>query len=120
MASIGNLPSITTNNTTEYFNNFFSQDFNVSQNVNDAVVGYFQSVTGNKQSGTLLAASVINTALTQGIDIMSLVDEFRRLPSHELNAYLAMLLNTNRVETSLLGISNSPPVNKYIQRAILP
>jgi hypothetical protein len=118
--AIGNLPaSSSLNNTTEYFNNFFSESYNVNQNVNDAVVGYFQSVTGDKASGTLLAAAVIYTAQTQGMDIMSLLDEFRKLKTQELSAYLAMLLNFNRVETSLLGISNSPPINKYIQRAIL-
>ena len=37
----------------------------------------------------------------------------------ELDAYLTMLLNLNRVGTSLLGLSNSPRTGKYIQRTIL-
>ena len=37
----------------------------------------------------------------------------------ELDAYLTMLLNLNRVGTSLLGLSNSPQVSPYVQRAIL-
>jgi hypothetical protein len=37
----------------------------------------------------------------------------------EITPFLTVLLNQNRVNTSLLGISNSPPVNKYVQRAIL-
>jgi hypothetical protein len=37
----------------------------------------------------------------------------------ELTPYLTVLLNQNRVNTSLLGIGNSPAINKYIQRAIL-
>lgn len=119
--AIGNLPpSSQINNTTDYFNNFFTQTYSVNQNVNDAVVGYFQSVTGNKDSGRLLASAVMYTAQQQGLDIMSLLDEFRKLQQQELTAYLAMLLNLYRVETSLLGISNSPPVSKYISRAILP
>jgi hypothetical protein len=39
---------------------------------------------------------------------------------NELNAYLTMLLNSNRSGTSLLGLSNTPQVSKYITRAILP
>jgi hypothetical protein len=39
---------------------------------------------------------------------------------NELNAYLTMFLNLNRINTSLLGIGNTPQTNKYIQRAILP
>jgi hypothetical protein len=37
----------------------------------------------------------------------------------ELDAYLTMLLNLNRVGTSLLGLSNSPRTSKYIERTIL-
>ena len=37
----------------------------------------------------------------------------------ELTPYLTVLLNQNRVNTSLLGTGNAPAVNKYIQRAIL-
>jgi len=37
----------------------------------------------------------------------------------EITPFLTVLLNQNRVNTSLLGITNTPPVNKYVQRAIL-
>jgi hypothetical protein len=121
MAINGNLPpSNAVNTTTDYFNNFFKTGLTVSQNVDDAVVGYFQAITGNRDSGTTLAASVIYTAQTQGIDPMELIDEFRQLNKNELNAYLTMFLNLNRASTSLLGLSNSPQLNKYVARAILP
>jgi hypothetical protein len=121
MSVTGNLPfnNINTNSTTAYFNNFFKPNFTVSQNVDDAIVGYFQTMTGNKESGAALAASVIYTAQTQDIDPILLLDEFRKLNKNELNAYLTMFLNLNRVSTSLLGLSNSPQLNKYIARSIL-
>jgi hypothetical protein len=76
----GNLPASTNvNSTTEYFNNYFTDRFTTSPNVNDAVIGYFQSVTGDEDSGKALAATVIYTALSQGLEPMSLVDEFRKL-----------------------------------------
>jgi hypothetical protein len=116
----GNLPPISnTNNTTDFFNSFFTQSGSNSENVNDAIIGYFQSVTGNKESGITLAASVLTTAYNQGISPMELIDEFRKLNPGELNAYLTMFLNINRVGTSLLGLSNSPQTSKYIIRAIL-
>lgn len=121
MSVSGNLPlSTTTNSTTTYFNNFFKPDYTISQNADDTIVGYFQSITGNKDSGAALAAAVIYTAQTQGIDPVTILDEFRKLKPNELNAYLTMFLNLNRVGTSLLGLSNSPQLNKYIARAILP
>jgi hypothetical protein len=82
MATNGNLPPNTNvNSTTEYFNNYFSDRFTTSPNINDAVIGYFQSVTGDVDSGKALAATVIYTALSQGLDPMSLVDEFKKLKS---------------------------------------
>lgn len=117
----GNLPTPEQSNpTTQFFNNFFKTDLTISSNVDDAVIGYFQSVTGDKESGKTLAASVIYTAVNQGLDPMSIIDEFRKLGPGELNAYLAMFLNINRASTSLLGLSNSPEVSKYVARAILP
>lgn len=78
--SSGNLPSgQSVNSTTEYFNNFFNERFTTSPAINDAVVGYFQRVTGDADTGKMLASTVINTALSQGIDPMSLVDEFKKL-----------------------------------------
>jgi hypothetical protein len=80
MSVNGNLPPNTNiNSTTEYFNNYFENLLTTSPNINDAVVGYFQSVTGDTESGRTLAATIINTALSQGLDPMSLVDEFRKL-----------------------------------------
>lgn len=76
----GNLPPNTNiNSTTEYFNNYFNEVLTTSPNINDAVVGYFQTVTGDVESGRTLAATIIYTALSQGLDPMSLIDEFRKL-----------------------------------------
>lgn len=121
MASPTNLPNTkTANKTTEYFNNYYSEDLYTSSNINDAVMGYFETITGNADSAKVLASSVLYTALSQGLDPMELIDQFRKMGAGELNAYLAMILNLNRASTSLLGISNQPETNKYIVRAILP
>ena len=117
----GNLPPTTvTNNTVDFFDNFFVQTFNTSQDVNDTIIGYFQEVTGDHDNGITLAASVLFTAQQQGIKPIELLDEFRKLNTGELNAYLTMFLNINRIGTSLLGLSNSPQTSPYVKRAILP
>ena len=117
----GNLPpsSNAVDPTTDFFNNFFVKGMSTSSNIDDAVIGYFQSVTGNAESGAALAASVLYTALSQGSDPMEIVDQFRKVPSQELSAFLTMFLNSNRIGTSLLGLTNSPQTNRYITRAIL-
>ena len=118
----GNLPSSgrVINKTTEYFNNFFKNDINISSDVDDTTVGFFQTLTGDKDTGTNLAAAVLYTAKERGLDPLALIDEFRKLEANELNAYLTMFLNFNRSKTSLLGLNNSPQTSKYITRAILP
>ena len=117
----GNLPPASANNNTiDFFNSFFTQSTGVSENTNDAIVGYFQKITGDKEAGITMASAVLFTAQQQGISPMTLLDEFRKLNPGELNAYLTMLLNINRQGTSLLGLSNQPQTSKYITRAILP
>jgi len=171
MAINGNLPGQTVNSpsTTNYFNNFYDQTVTTSPMINDAVVAYFQNITGDSETGKNLAAAIIYTALQQNIDPMSVIDQLNLLsarnrasepeyhpgttnqyaqdtntynsqtgewetsgtnyakpgPSaaynqlNELDAYLTMFLNLNRVSTSLLGISNSPIVSPYVKRTIL-
>jgi hypothetical protein len=125
MSNAVNINSIdlTNNSNTpadQYFNNYFIKPSTVSSNQNDAVIAYFQQLTGgNAQSGQILASTVIFTALSQGVDPMSIVQQFQALPKNELSVYLAMFLNLNRVGTSLVGVNNQVNSNKYISRAIL-
>jgi hypothetical protein len=107
-------------NTEEFFNNFFSKQYNISPDANDAVVAFFERITDNRESAQALSASVIYTCLTQEIDPMSILQQFSVLSQGELDAYLAMFLNLNRIPSSLLGVSNTPVTNKYVARTFLP
>lgn len=168
MAVYGNLPNIKTTLNEKYFNNYYSEKINISAGVNDSVVAFFQSITGNRDTGLNLAAAVIYTASQQNIDpveIVNMLEKKRKKnlqqqpefyegqtnqtnqdtyvyneqtgtwstgtskvkpgPSapynqlNEIDAYLTMFLNLNRVGTSLLGISNSPQTSFYVKRLIL-
>jgi hypothetical protein len=170
MSINGNLPgeTLNTQSSSAYFNNFYSQQRFTSPMINDAVVAYFQSVTGDVETGTNLAGAVIYTAVQQGMDPMGIIQQLKQLseknklnspeystriepgtkdtsvydpqtgtwsspatqnavpgPSttyigiSELDAYLTVFLNLNRVGTSLLGLSNSPQTNRYVKRTIL-
>jgi hypothetical protein len=156
------------NSTQQYFNNFYVQQSNVGPAENDAVVAYFQLITGDKETGKTLAGAVIYTCIQQNLNPVDVVEQLKKFsdknrlsnPTYssetnkdaqdtyvynpvtgtwttgvkqyanpgpsvpynslsELDAYLTMLLNLNRVGTSLLGLSNSPRTGKYIQRTIL-
>jgi len=105
--------------TQTYFNNFYSSKSTVSQNVDDAVVGFFENIAETKEGARAIAGSVIMTALSQGLDAMDVLKKFSEIPQGELNAYAAMFLNLNRVGTSYLGITNAPYTNKYVKRLII-
>jgi hypothetical protein len=117
----GNLPPLSSGNaTTDYFDRFFVRTPGTSSNKNDMLVAFLQEWTGSYEAGNILAGVVLYTAETQGIDPAILIDEFQKLDKKQLNSYLTLFLNLNRVGTSLLGISNTPQTSKYISRAILP
>ena len=107
-------------NAQQFFNNFFTRSYNISPDANDAVVAFFEKITDNREAAQALSAAVIYTCLTQDTNPMSLLQEFSRLQPGELDAYLAMFLNLNRVPSSLLGLSNTPVTNKYVARTFLP
>lgn len=107
-------------NTQSFFNNVALPPISVGQNIDDAILGYFQLVSENKESARALAGAVILTSISQGIDPMETLDEFKKMSQNELNEYLTMFLNLSRVGTSYLGISNRPSTSKYIARMILP
>ena len=106
--------------TQEFFNNFFTKQYNISPDGNDAVVSFFEKITDNLESAQALSAAVIYTCLTQETNPMSILQHFASLSRGELDAYLAMFLNLNRIPSSLLGVTNTPVTNKYVERTFLP
>jgi hypothetical protein len=104
---------------TKFFNNYFSKHITVSTAKNDAVVTYFEGVTGDSTSALTLASAVIYTSNSLGVDVMAVLDEFKKLDKGVLNTYLCQLLNLNRVSTSLLGVKTKSPKNKYVSRTII-
>lgn len=106
--------------SSNYFNNYFNATFQVTPNIDAAILSYFDSVTDNRASAKALASAVIYTSKTQGMDPMATLQEFTKLSKGELDAYLTMFLNLQRIGTSYLGITNQPVTNKYVNRAILP
>ncbi len=118
--NIGTINANSNASTKNFFNNTNLPPISVSQNVDDAVIAYFQQITDNKDSARALAAAVILTSVSQGIDPMETLQEFMKMDKSRLNSYLTMFLNLNRVGTSYLGITNQPTASKYVSRMILP
>lgn len=120
--SVNNLPTTAaeSNKTNKFFSNYYNQPPVVSSAQNNALVIFFEKFTGDKSAARVLAGSVILAAQQQNLDIMKVLDDFQKLDRDGINAYLTMLMNLNRVNTSLLGVVNVPPVSSYVTRAIRP
>ena len=122
MSTKSNLGEINLSNSDQknYFTNYFASLTPISEESYAAIVAEFEKITNESTAARAVAAAVVYTCRQQGLDPMQTLREFTKMPLSEINAYLALFLNTNRVGTSLLGVTNQPPVNKYVQRTILP
>lgn len=111
--------SNTRQDTDTYFNRVFKPDFNASPDQEAAIQTFFEAMTHDKESARLLTTSVIYTALSQNMNPMSVLADFKKVNQGELDLYLATFLNFSRVNSSLLGVLNTPGVNIFVQRSIL-
>ena len=118
-----NLPGISnTNATTRYFNNYFGPDVTVAQNLDNAVLGIFESVTGNKESAKVLASAVLYTAITQNIDPMTIVEELQALARRNQTATDSLSYTNNSQQNSdkyaipgpMMTQNNFIEVNAYL------
>ena len=62
----------------------------------------------------------MQAALNRNIDPLEVFKEFQRMQPQELNNYIMMFLNLDRVGTSVLGVANAPSVSQYVSRSIIP
>lgn len=119
-SNIGAVDANSLASTKAFFNNTSLPPISVSQNVDDAIIAYFQQIAENKDAARAMASAVILTSVSQGIDPMETLQQFMKMNRDQLSSYVTMFLNLNRVGTSYLGINNSPTVSKYVARTILP
>jgi hypothetical protein len=105
--------------SAKYFNNFYAIKFDISANANDAILAFFEQYTDNKITAKNLSAAVTYTALSQNLNPISVLEEFRKLTKGQLNNYLIAFLNISRVPTSILGAKDSKRTNVYVARTVL-
>jgi hypothetical protein len=53
------------------------------------------------------------------MDVMAVLDEFKKLNQKQLTPYISYFLNLSRIGTSLIGVQNNPVKNKYVARTII-
>jgi hypothetical protein len=106
-------------NPSRYFNNLSLPPINVSQDISETIQTFFETVADNKTAAQILASAVIFTSASQNTNPMVILNEFQKMPRGELNQYLTVFLNLNRVGTSLLGLNNNLNTSNPVARTIL-
>ena len=109
----------TINDSGQYFSNIFNQTINVSLAVDQAVLAFFEKRSGDINAAKSMASALILSSLDKGLDPMEVLDRIRNVDTLDVDIYTAMVLNLSRVNTSVLGVINKPPVSEYITRSIL-
>jgi len=115
----GNLDSTALNKTTNFFTNYFQPSDQINQNINDSILSYFEQQMGDTESARLMVQTIIETAKANRENPLDVLQRFQSLPQGDLNAILTVYLNNTRVNTSFLGVKNTPPTNVYVTRSII-
>ena len=121
MVAPTNLPTTVKNRTSNYFDNATVPKGIVNQGTWDALVGFFEQRNGGDPSmAQTMATALINTAKIQNLDVNEILDGLNRYKGFEVDTYLALILNSTRIPTSMLGVTNQPTTNKFVARTVKP
>jgi hypothetical protein len=105
--------------TNTYFNNLYKPEFVATADQESAIQSFFEEYTGSVDSARIFTTAVIFTSLSQNLNPMSVLADFKKIEKNQLTVYLSAFLNLNRVNSSLLGVSNTPGVGIFVKRSIL-
>ena len=102
-----------------FFNKFYTDDVSFPCEEIDALIGFFQKRNFDTNSASSTAIVLLNQARADGVDVFTLIDTLKTLPSMQLNQVIAQILNSYREPTSLLGYRVKVNDNVYESRNIL-
>ena len=108
-----------TASTQNYFENQYAPEAHISDDVYDAVIGYFEFQAYGRPAAENLAGAFIDSCTNEGRDIISSLEQLKQMPDSEQTSILMFLLNSVRVGTSLLGNILVKSPNPYIARQII-
>jgi len=91
------------NQTVEFFNNYYREPIAVNYNNVSTMVGFFQNRGFDTAAAENCAIVILTQAAQDKYDPMQLLDTLKGLDNVEISGLVAEILNFNRINTSLLG-----------------
>lgn len=113
-----NLPQTIQNPTTKFFNGYFEQEIEISSDKLSLIKTYLEKQTSAEAVESLTHA-IVSSAFMRGVDPLELLDEIKRAGRENFTAFLALILNETRANTSMLGVNANPVKNIYVERSVL-
>ena len=105
--------------TQNYFENQYVAEAHISDDVHNAVIGYFELQAYSRVAAENLAGAFIDSCTYEGKDIISTLEQLKLMPDSDQTSIIMFLLNSVRVGTSLLGTAILKVPNPYTARQII-
>jgi hypothetical protein len=103
----------------QFFDKFYMTEVTFPAGEIDAVVGFFQRREFDVTSARTLAIVLLNQARNDNVNVFTLLETLKSIPTMQLSSVVAQILNAYREKTSLIGYRVSVPDNSYETRNIL-
>lgn len=108
-----------TDPTVRAFDEFYNRELVIDGNAYDVVYSFFSSIFDDKFAAKNFTLSVFQISEDTGESVETILGQLRDQNQVQITATLAYYLNSNRSNTTLLGITNTATPNQYVARNIL-
>ena len=117
---MANIPNTNTNPSQNFFNGYYSQPIQVSDDVWTQVYGYFYNITNNVEAANALAQSLLTLTYNNKLNPLDLVQQFQKNPNNsDVKTLLISFFNNIKGSTSKLGYKKvnyvAPNISKNIK-----
>ena len=105
--------------TTERFNGYYNQEISIDPQKYDFAFAYFKERTQDESVAHNLTDTLFEVSYNGGYDSMELLDSFRSSSIDDEQKNLIAIVNSYRLNTSVLGFANNRTPNHKVVRNIL-
>ena len=105
--------------TLERFNGYENQEISIDSQKYDFAFSYFKEKTKDESVAHNLTDTLFEISYNGGYDAMELLDSFRNSTLDDVQKNLISIVNSYRLNTSVLGFANNRTPNHKVVRNIL-
>ena len=102
-----------------FFDKYYTQPINFSDNELNAVNSFFRSKGFNETASIAISVTLINQAKNDNIKVFTLLDTLGTYQPLQLSAIVAEILNYNRKRTSVVGFKKEKSSSRFESRNII-